>query len=59
MKERFLNIYANLPIRAREEITFVDKRCGPMTFNVIYLEVKADTKLSKKILSFLNEAKII
>jgi len=59
-KERFLKIYANLPINVREEIIYVvlpEKR--PITWNVAYLEVKNDTSLSKDILKKLEELKII
>lgn len=59
-KERFLKIYANLPINVREEIIHVvlpEKR--PITWNVVYLEVKNNTSLGKDILKKLEELKII
>jgi len=59
-KERFLKIYANLPINIREEIIYVvlpEKQ--PITWNVAYLEVKNNTSLGKDILKKLEELKII
>lgn len=59
-KERFLKIYANLPINVREEIIYVvlpEKQ--PITWNVAYLEVKNNTSLGEDILKRLEELKII
>ncbi len=59
-KERFLKIYANLPINVREEIIYVvlpEKR--PITWNVAYLEVRNNTSLGEDILKKLEELKII
>lgn len=57
-REQFLRIYANLPLNVREEIVCVieDK---PITWNVAYLEVRADTKLGKDILRKLSDLEII
>jgi len=57
--ERFLKIYANLPVNLRNEIIVVLPDVGPMTWNVAYLEISNDTKLSKKILEKLSNFKII
>lgn len=59
LRERFLQIYANLPINLRDEIILVLPHIGPITWNIAYLEVKSDTKLSKDILQKLVELKII
>lgn len=59
LRERFLKIYANLPINLRDEIILVLPDIGPITWNIVYLEVKGDTKLSKDILQKLVELKII
>ena len=58
-KEKFFRVYANLPINLREEIILVLPAKGPITWNIAYLEVKSDTKLSKEILEKLAELDII
>jgi hypothetical protein len=58
LREQLLKIYANIPLNLRDEITLVFKG-EPLTWNVIYLEVKADTERSKEILSELSELKLI
>ena len=58
-KTRFLEVYVNLPINLRDEIILVLKDKGPITWNVVYFEVKNDTKLGEEILSRLDELKII
>ena len=57
-KERFLKVYANIPLNVREEIILVldDK---PITWNVAYVEVKNDTKNAKRILDALVEMELI
>lgn len=59
LKERFLKIYANLPINLREEIILVLPDKGPITWNIVYLEIKHDTKLGVEILKKLDELGII
>lgn len=59
LKERFLKIYANLPINLRDEIILVLHDRGPITWNIAYLEIKQDTKLSEEILQKLDELGII
>jgi len=57
-KEKFLNIYANLPMGVRQEIVLVlDGR--PITWDVVYNEVVSDTPLSKIILEKLENLKFI
>lgn len=57
-REKFLKVYANLPLNVREEVIDVtdDK---PMTWNVAYLEIKNNTRLGQKILKKLEELEII
>lgn len=59
LKERFLKIYANLPINLRDEIILVLPERGPITWNIAYLEIKQDTKLGEEILKKLAELGII
>lgn len=57
-KERFLKIYANLPLGVRQEIVLVlDGK--PITWNAAYIEVNNDTKYAEEILTKLDEFKII
>ena len=57
-KEKFLKIYANLPIGVRQEIVLVlDGR--PISWDVVYNEVTSDTSLSKIILEKLDKLKFI
>ncbi len=58
-RERFLKVYANLPLPVREEVVFIDENQSPISWNVAYLEVVNNTELGKKILDKLNELKII
>ncbi len=58
MKSKFLKVYANLPVGVRSEIIAVIDN-EPMTWNVCWLEVKQNTKLSKKILEYLTKMKFI
>ncbi len=59
LKERFLKIYSSLPINLRDEIILVLPERGPITWNIVYLEVKQNTKLSEEILKRLDELGII
>lgn len=56
--ERFMKVYSNLPINLRKEIIVVidDK---PITWDVAYVEIKNNTKLSERILKKLIELDII
>jgi len=66
-RERFLRIYANLPLSVRKEIVLVLEEKGegeviikqPITWEVAYLEVKNNTPKSEKILEKLEDLKII
>lgn len=57
-REKFLKIYANLPIGVRQEIILVlDGK--PITWNVAFIEVKVETALSEVILKKLKKLKFI
>lgn len=58
LRERFLKIYANLPLTLRGEIILVLDN-EPITWNVAYIEVYNNTEKSIKILKKLEELKII
>ncbi|MDO8634542.1 MAG: hypothetical protein Q7K34_04595 [archaeon] len=57
-KEKFLQVYANLPLNLRKEIILVigDE---PITWNVAYSEVLGNTPLGKQVLRKLEELEII
>lgn len=57
-KEKFLKVYANLPLGIREEIILVLEG-KPITWNAAYLEVNNDTKNSQEILRKLEGLKIL
>lgn len=59
MRENFLKVYANLPLNLRDEVVLVLPGKGPITWNVAYVEIKEETKLSEEILRKLIELKII
>ena len=58
-KEKFLKIYANLPLGLREDIVLVLGGHGPITWNAAYLEINNNTELSQTILEKLTDLKII
>jgi len=57
-KERFLKVYANIPLGLRKEIVLVveDK---PISWDVAFIEVNSDTPLSKIILEKLDKLGLI
>lgn len=57
-KERFLKVYANIPLGLRKEIVLVveDK---PISWDVAFIEVDNDTPLSKLILEKLDKLDLI
>jgi len=58
LRERFLKIYADIPLNIRKEIvSILDKE--PITWNVAYVEISNSTERSKKILKILMELNII
>jgi len=58
-REKFLKIYANLPLGVRQEIILVLEEKGPITWDVAFIEVDNDTELSKIILEKLEKLQII
>jgi hypothetical protein len=58
-KEKFIKIYANLPIGIRQEIVLVLDDNRPITWDVAYNEVNANTSLSSVILEKLIKLEII
>ena len=58
-KQRFLKIYANLPLAVRDEVVYVLPQRGPVTWNAVYLEVSNETEISQIILQKLCELNII
>ena len=58
LKDKFLNIYANLPLALRKETIIVSDK-ETLTWNVVYVEVFNNTKKSEKILKRLEELRII
>ncbi len=57
-KQRFLSLYANLPIPEREQVVAVINK-EPYTWKIAYLEIDADTALGKEILGQLEQLGII
>jgi len=57
-REKFLKIYADLPIAVRTEI-ILTLETQPITWNVAYVEIVNDTPLSNEILEKLDALKII
>ena len=59
-KDVFFRIYANLPIGVRKDIILdLKDNGGPISWEVAYKEINADTELGKVILEKLVELKII
>ncbi|MFH1192331.1 MAG: hypothetical protein V1655_02545 [bacterium] len=58
-REKFLKIYANLPLGIRREIILVLDDERPITWDVAFIEVKENTPLSKGILEKLEKLEII
>jgi len=66
-RERFLRVYANLPLNTRKEVILMLEEKSergevikqPITWEVAYLEVRNNTSRSEKILEKLDELKLI
>ncbi len=58
LREKFLKIYADIPLNLRKEIILVLEK-EPLTWNVAYVEVTNHTSKSEQILKKLKELKII
>lgn len=60
LKERFLKIYANIPMGLRSEtICVVGEKDRPISWDVAFVEIDQDTPLSKIILEKLNKINLI
>ena len=59
MKEKFYKVFANLPIPERSSPIYVSKEHGPMSWNVVKLEVDHETVLGIEALAVLVEMEII
>lgn len=58
-RERFLRVYANIPLNARQEIILELEKEGTITWEVAYFEVKNKTPQSAKILEGLENLSLI
>ena len=38
-REKFLKIFANLPVPERNEVIFVDDELGPISWNISFIEI--------------------
>ena len=61
MREKFFKFYANLPLNLRKDIVLDlgSESSGPITWEVAYREIDADTDLGKVILEKLIQLKFI
>lgn len=60
LKERFLKIYANIPVGLRSEtICVVGDKNRPISWDVAFVEIDQDTPLSKTILEKLDKLNLI
>lgn len=58
-REKFLKNYANVPLGIRQEIILVLDDGRPITWDVAFVEVTANTPLSRVILERLEKLEII
>jgi len=58
-KERFLKIYANLPLGVRQEIILVLDDGRTISWDAAFFEVNNNTELSKIILEKLEKIQLI
>jgi len=58
LKERFYNVYNNLPLNLREEVILVMNE-EPITWKVAKLEIDNETKLSTTILEKMEALQFI
>jgi len=58
LKSKFYRTFANLPLGVRDEIIVVIDN-QPMTWNVVKVEVDANSDISKEILKKLQELKLL
>jgi hypothetical protein len=58
LRDRFLKVYDNIPLKLRDQVCVVfDGK--PLTWNVVYLEVKNKTKDMEKILEKMGTLGLI
>ena len=59
-RDVFFRFYANLPLNLRKEVVLdLKEKGGPITWDVAYREIKAQTELGNEILGKLIELKFI
>lgn len=58
-KTKFLKVYSTLPLGVRKEVILVLDKRGPIDWNVAYLEIENNTKISEIILKKLEKLQII
>lgn len=60
-RDNFFKHYANLPLPVRREVILDlgEEKGGPITWEIAYREIKAETDLGKEILDKLVELKFI
>lgn len=58
-KMRFYRTFPNIPINFRREVIYVSNTWGPVTWQVIWLEVNADTAFAHEALRGLVLLKLI
>ena len=54
LKQRFMQMFNELPKQARRELIFDAYGNNPMTLIICYIEIKCNTKLGKRILKRLG-----
>lgn len=59
LKEKFLKVYANVPMNLRDEIILVLDKGRTISWDIAFFEVKEDTELSKEILKKLKKLDLI
>lgn len=58
-RNNFFRFYANLPLNIRREVILSLKDRGPITWEVAYREIQANSELGEEILHKLIELKFI
>lgn len=58
-KERFLQVFPNIPLGERLNAIYMSPEYGPMTWYIVWLEVRGDTKVGKEACETLKEMGII
>jgi len=60
LKEQFLKVYTNVPLNMRDEIILlIGDEKKPISWDVAFFEVRANTETSKEILKGLKELDLI